>query len=279
MNNTPYHENSPRGTIVFPLDYHYINEDHARYEMPFHWHIENEFILIKEGTLDISIDGRRITLSAGEGAFLIGGAVHGAIPKDCIYECLVLDLHRFLDAAPFGSSDTIFEGALGASISYAAESTEAKILSRVFSEMKNADVGYEWRVTGLLYELVGASVLNAPLNPYKEDKRSQGVRRVKQVLRKIRREYMTPLTLGDLAEVAGVSEKYLCRLFSDITGRTPIDYLNYYRIERACEELLSSYKSITEIAIGCGYNDPSYFVKQFRRYKIDPPGIWRAKHK
>ena len=271
MNNTPYHENNPRGTLVFPVDYHYINQAHARYAMPFHWHIENELILVRKGELDISIDGRRVTLSEGNGAFLVGGAVHGGIPRDCIYECLVLDLHRFLDAVPFGGVDMIFEGSLGTSATYEKGSVGANLLGEIFTEMKNASHGYEWRVTGKLFLLVGASIADGVISLQPESSRLGGVKRVKKVLRKIRREYMSAITLEELSNEAGVSSKYLCRLFADITGRTPIDYLNYYRVERAAEELVSSYKSITEIATECGYNDPSYFVKQFRRYKGESP--------
>ena len=279
MNNTPYHENSPRGTLVFPIDYHYIDNNHPRYEMPFHWHIENEFILVRQGALDISIDGRRITLGEGDGAFLIGGAVHGGTPQNCIYECMVLDLHRFFDAVPFGNSEMVFESILGSSLTYKAGSNGAELLSSIFGCMKEALRGYEWRVTGHLFELVGASIEAGVMTDDTEDKRLFGVKRVKKVLRRIRREYNSPLSLEDLANEAGVSAKYLCRIFADITGRTPINYLNYYRIERAAEALVSTYKSITEIALGCGYNDPSYFVKQFRRYKGECPRSWRAKHR
>ena len=52
-----------------------------------------------------------------------------------------------------------------------------------------------------------------------------------------------------------------------MTYRTPIDYLNYYRIERACYQLLTTNHSITEIAYSSGFNDLSYFIKTFKKYK------------
>ena len=52
-----------------------------------------------------------------------------------------------------------------------------------------------------------------------------------------------------------------------MTHRTPIDYLNYYRIEQACFKLATSNDSIAEIGMSCGFNDESYFIKTFKKYK------------
>jgi len=55
--------------------------------------------------------------------------------------------------------------------------------------------------------------------------------------------------------------------FRSLTGRTPIDYLNYYRIECASEMLSTKDITIREVAISCGFNDESYFIKTFNKYK------------
>ena len=51
-------------------------------------------------------------------------------------------------------------------------------------------------------------------------------------------DYITCLlytsTLADLSRIAGMTPKYFCRYFRAAIHRTPMDYLNYYRIERAC---------------------------------------------
>jgi AraC-like DNA-binding protein len=57
--------------------------------------------------------------------------------------------------------------------------------------------------------------------------------------------------------------------------RSPIDYLNYYRIECASYFLVSSDMTVAEIAQHCGYNDSSFFIKQFRKYKGTTPRKYR----
>lgn len=63
---------------------------------------------------------------------------------------------------------------------------------------------------------------------------------MKNVLRRIRSSYGQPLTLEDLAAEAALEPKYFCRVFRQITGRTPINYLNYYRVECAAELLCTT---------------------------------------
>jgi AraC-like DNA-binding protein len=61
-----------------------------------------------------------------------------------------------------------------------------------------------------------------------------------------------------------------------MTGKTPVEYLNEYRIERATQKLLSSDQSVTDIAYSCGFNDLSYFIKTYKSHKgISPGGVRR----
>ena len=89
--------------------------------------------------------------------------------------------------------------------------------------------------------------------------------------------YKNEVTLQELATLAGMSPKYFCRAFSQMTGKTPIEYLNYYRIEQAGERLIFTENSITEIALDCGFHDMSYFSKTFSRYKGLSPSAFRKK--
>ena len=43
------HESSTRGTFDFPIELYYVDKMHPRYEMPFHWHMEFELMLVLSG--------------------------------------------------------------------------------------------------------------------------------------------------------------------------------------------------------------------------------------
>ncbi len=94
---------------------------------------------------------------------------------------------------------------------------------------------------------------------------------IKKALACISENYAEPINLDTLSQAAGMNPKYFCRHFKSVTGRTPIDYLNFYRIECACELLATKDISISEAAFSCGFNDESYFIKTFHKYKGTTP--------
>lgn len=52
------HESSTRGTFDFPIELYYVDKMHPRYEMPFHWHMEFELMLVLSGEFSLLIDPR-----------------------------------------------------------------------------------------------------------------------------------------------------------------------------------------------------------------------------
>lgn len=68
------HERAVRGTFDFPIALYYVDPQHPRYEMPFHWHMEHELILVLSGTFALSLNGEPFTLSAGDCALVADGS-------------------------------------------------------------------------------------------------------------------------------------------------------------------------------------------------------------
>lgn len=79
-----------------------------------------------------------------------------------------------------------------------------------------------------------------------------------------------------IAELLGVSSRQLQRAFA-LAGTTPTDYLLKKRMEKACQMLELRGKQgnpslVSSIAYQCGFNDVSYFNRQFRRLFGCAPG-------
>lgn len=275
------HEKKVRGTFDFPIELYYVDPSHSRYEMPFHWHMECELILVLQGEFSLSLESESFLLHAGEAVFIPGGMIHGGVPQNCMYECVVFDLERFLHDSAICRAK--FEHILGQGENlqnyFSKSSPVCPILDALFEAMEKEQPGYEFITTGLLWQFIGIilqkRLYTAPhTNENQTTKRAQ---QMKNVLRRIRKDYAKPLTLEDLAAETTMAPKYFCRVFHQITGRTPINYLNYYRVECAAELLRSTDDSITEIAFACGFNDSCYFSKTFFRYKGVNPKEYRRK--
>lgn len=90
--------------------------------------------------------------------------------------------------------------------------------------------------------------------------------RTRRVISHLMEHYQENLQLGDLAEVAGVSANYLCRLFKKETGFTVVEYLNEVRIARSCELLRAEDLSAAELAQRAGFSDTAYFCSVFKKH-------------
>jgi YesN/AraC family two-component response regulator len=72
-----------------------------------------------------------------------------------------------------------------------------------------------------------------------------------------------------------MSPAYCSRKFKSVTGFGFKEYLTNIRIREASRLLLTTSKSITEIAEACGFGDGNYFGDAFKKIKGVPPRVFR----
>jgi AraC-like DNA-binding protein len=65
--------------------------------------------------------------------------------------------------------------------------------------------------------------------------------------------------------MVGMSDRNFYRFFSRVKNESPLSYLQRLRIVKGAKLLQSTDMSVTEAAFECGFNDSSYFARQFRR--------------
>ena len=143
--------------------------------------------------------------------------------------------------------------------------------------MEEKSPGYELSVIGQFYHFFGIVFGNHYyLDSQPKTRRDyKRILQLKQVVEFIEKNYASPLTLKQLSDSVSMSPKYFCRFFSEMTHQTPMDYLNRQRIEQACYQLSTTDDSITDIAYRNGFNDLSYFIRTFKKYKGTTPGKYK----
>ena len=86
-------------------------------------------------------------------------------------------------------------------------------------------------------------------------------------IRSLIKDLDKPLEVLQLAEVAGFSRAHFSRMFADSEGLPPAAFVLQERMRRAARLLTShSLLPIKEIANLCGFDEPNYFAKVFRRF-------------
>lgn len=100
---------------------------------------------------------------------------------------------------------------------------------------------------------------------------------MKKIIDFISIKYSEPIHMNDIAKACGLERSYMTRLFKDATKQTPYEYLNAYRIKKACHLLESGGSSIQNIAYAVGYSDAFTFSKAFKRQVGVAPSEFRER--
>ncbi|WP_054636585.1 response regulator [Thalassobacillus sp. C254] len=115
-------------------------------------------------------------------------------------------------------------------------------------------------------------VTSAGNNGLLEEQRSSVIEKINSY---IKSNIDEKLTLEQLARVVHLHPQYISRLFKQEMGMTFTDFITKKRIEKSKELLVKSKKNITEISELCGFSDPNYFSRVFRKMEGEPPMQYR----
>ncbi len=103
--------------------------------------------------------------------------------------------------------------------------------------------------------------------------------KLKPLFEYIDANYNKPFTLPELAEVVSLSPQYLCVLFKKATKLRVFEYINFLRIKKSKEHLLSNPElKIAEVAHLSGYDDVSYYCAIFKKIEQVSPTEFRKLH-
>lgn len=271
MHYLDYNEKKQHGTEDFPVAYYHVDDQHPRYNMPFHWHKETELIRVLEGQFTLYLDDEELLAQAGDVVFIDEGVIHGGVPQNCVYECLVFDLTPLLMHTHTCRQyiRQISKRQIRIQKHFTPKDRSIiRVASHLFRSTRKQAPGSELITMGSLYELFGILFQKHYYTAINGGATSQKrMELLRPVLEYIDKNYAAEISLEDLSKMAGMSPKYFCRYFQAAVHRTPIDYLNYYRVERACFLFSTGEVTVTEAAYQCGFNDSSYFIKTFKKYK------------
>ncbi len=101
------------------------------------------------------------------------------------------------------------------------------------------------------------------------------VLRLRPVMDYISEHYCEKIYIEKLSEMIGVSADYFTKMFKDSIGKTPIEYINGLRINRAMQLLCDTDIAMAEIAEATGFCNPNYFHKIFKQYMETSPLVFR----
>ena len=103
-------------------------------------------------------------------------------------------------------------------------------------------------------------------------------RKILPAIRYIAENYSKHIRNDELAQVAGLSTVYFRKLFAEVTGMSPINYIQSLKMKKAMEMLQSDYSGITGIAYSLGYNNVYEFSRSFKKYTGKSPSQYAKQY-
>ncbi len=275
MNISDLKEKTIHGTAAFPVAVY-----SSRWFIPHHWHKEDEFIYMVDGSAEYNINGKRILLKPGDCAFCSGHSIHSMILNEGqkIYFRSLLCDRSYL----FPSDDICgqyFSGRNNIRNFYTpsvpAEKEVIAAVNNVCRLFEKQLPGYELKVKSelmRLYSLIAENKLY-------EDETTSFVpeKSILWALEYIHTNFTEKIYIDEIAALIGYSKSYFEKLFKAYTGKTPSEYIVMYRLNMAEKMLCDTEQSVLDIAENCGFSNISYFIRAFKKVYFKTPHQYRKK--
>ncbi|MBQ0166412.1 MAG: AraC family transcriptional regulator [Treponema sp.] len=237
----------------------------------FHHHIEYELFYLDKGSCIFCIDNTEHHIQAGTVIFIEPGVSH--LVK-AVADGATFHYHALVfDPAVFGSKTDacrrIFDK-MKIKRFLTIPPELLKCIERMTILQATKSFGYQVQIKSVLMTIISYVI---ETHQYMEiisdpvfDKKSTSVSAIDTAIRYIQDHYRENICLDDLLKTTNYCKSHFIRLFKSSTGMKFTDYVNMYRIEKSCLDLIYSDKNITEIARDNGFNNIQYFSKIFKEY-------------
>lgn len=149
------------------------------------------------------------------------------------------------------------------------------------TQFKKDSSGIEVILRSILLDIIAYAIETEQYEKFSQfigtEKRSLSA--IDNALHYIRENYSENLSLGAILQLTNYSKSHFIRLFKESTGMNVSEYINKYRIEKACLDLIYTNNNITEIATASGFNNIQYFSRKFKEYMDCTPKQYQKKTK
>lgn len=150
-----------------------------------------------------------------------------------------------------------------------------KTLKKMETKRTLKETGYRLDEFRDLYGMI-SSLLKAAEPPYVHSSKRQ---KILPAIEYIAKNYNKRIHNDELSQVTELSTVYFRKLFKDVTGMSPISYIQSVKMGKAKKMLNSDYASITDIAYSLGYHNVYEFSRDFKKYTGTSPSNYVKQHR
>ena len=258
-----------------------------------HIHDSIEIILFQEGSFRIMVNDTEYQASQGELILFRSNTIHfitsNSLPANryCVLKIkpsLFFDLASEKNAVSYALRFILAES--NCKTLWTREEVAANGTAALYDQLA-LEANCEPLCQDISMKLYAFQIVLALLRDMIRDEGARGVHgpsndnttaQIYQTIRLINKRYAENLNAHMCADQASMSYSYFSRCFKNVTGKSFKEYLNIVRINHAQRLLTTTTRSVTQIALECGYNNISYFIAVYKSLKGETPLASRRLH-
>ena len=258
MNNVHYEEHGITGS-EFPFIFHTDKEEKETHAY-FNWHTNIEFLCCISGKGTVKCKSEEFEFKEGDIAVINSDVLHAVTStNEVIYHCLIVDMSFFkinsIDIENLSFKEIIKDDELFLVFKEIAEKFEKK--ERFFK----AEIKY--LVLGFLMSLCKKHACETDSALQFDSPHSE---RIKNVIKYIKKNISSDLSLDKIAKAVDISKYHLTREFKKYTGCTVFEQVNIIRCNEAKRLIIDEDLSVSSAARSCGFYNMSYFTRTYKKY-------------
>lgn len=252
---------------------------------------DNRLFLIRSGSAEIFIKGHTYPLRVGDAFIMLAGTPYKFITKDKTFSFFVVNFDFFTSEKNKKNTTPLPLPMCDAEKFNKIKKTENinvkggfleegyYIEKQAFYLQNNLETMLtEYKRMEFLFEPQLSSLLKVCLNDIYRHSSYNQLNRLKgrtDILTFISEHFCEEITNLSVANEFHYHPNYISQLIKEQTGISLHQYLLRLRMLKAADLLLSCNFPISEIAIQCGFNDPSYFTQYFKKFFGCSPKTFR----
>ena len=253
-----------------------------------HSHPFLEFVYVVSGSVEHTLDGKTMIIKGGDYFLIDLNSRHSykaiAGTKDfriinCMFtpefiDPILVNVKGFQDIlnnylVQFGYRK--FANIPTQSIYHDNDGRLYELVNQMLREYDKKDSGYREVIR---YLLLSSMIFLLRNESIENELPSDNVPRyIKQC---VAQSYMLPLSLSEICRGMNHSLSNISKIFKKNTGMNFRDYLQKVRIEKACQLLRTTDKTVVEISELVGYSDPAFFYRTFKKILNVTPYEYRS---
>ena len=245
-----------------------------------HYHSSVEIMKVLEGRVKLQIGAFYYECKKGDVIFILPSMLHGvtSLTEDATIQGIVFETSLVnIPALQFDFSEMFHRNQRIQYIINEQDDIYGELCSNLDSLIEvygKFSANARIQIVSYLLQCLGLLIQKFSLEVSIHDK---NYKKLLPILQYIDKHYTEKIQISELSKLIHVCDDRMIRLFKEVTGETPVEYILNLRVEHAMKLLMEDKLSIAEIAEQSGFGSATYMTRVFKQKLGTTPG--KCKHK